>query len=221
MCNRNPILEESNNGLLAVNSFLMGSISVIRSAMGPHDREYTSLQTRHDWISDTWSLADKDPRLVNPTGDQFHTRDLIWKALTKSKLPENFAADTASDCFSVLLTPQGRRAVHNLELIRWIDTNAWLKIEGWTLREWSRLGCHARRPNPSVENINVFIRTLEHVLESGMRLILVGLNDIGMVHPNARVSDKIYCIEGCSAAVVLREDVTSNGSTAYRVIGGA
>jgi hypothetical protein len=72
-----------------------------------------------------------------------------------------------------------------------------------------------------MENINLFIRTLAHVLGSGMRLILVGLNDIGMVHPNARVSDKIYCIEGCSIAVVLREDVTSNGSKAYRVIGGA
>jgi hypothetical protein len=44
---------------------------------------------------------------------------------------------------------------------------------------------------------------------------------IDMVHPNAELSDILDCIQGCSGAVILRKSETSDGSVAYRVIGGA
>jgi len=220
----NPILEASHGGCLLVKGSKVGTIRSISTTMSRYDRVNDSTRTRSDWILETMTLADKDPVLAKPTESHLTTQDAIIKALTMSKLPESFTVEIARACFSVLWTPFGRGSVHNLELIRWIDENAWLKIENWTLREWSRLGCLSKSlstKEPSVEQVALFIQTLDRVLGSGMRLVWAGGSRIGMAHPDAKSQDEIFSLQACSIAVVLREGKDSVNKTVYRVIGGA
>jgi hypothetical protein len=220
----NPILEGSNGGRLLVKADKIGTVRVISTTMSRHDKVNDSTRTRSDWILETMTLADKDPMLANPTKSDLTTQDAIIKALTMSKLPESFTVEISRACFSVLWTPFGRGAVHNIELIRWIDENAWLKIENWTLREWSRLGHLSKSPStkePSVEQVALFTQTLDHVLGSGMRLVWASESCIGMAHPDAKSQDEIFSLRGCSVTVVLREGKDSVNKTVYRVIGGA
>jgi hypothetical protein len=48
------------------------------------------------------------------------------------------------------------------------------------------------------------LNTLTEIIEDGMRLMTTTKNQIGWAHPDARVGDKIFLLEGCTMPVILR-----------------
>lgn len=77
----------------------------------------------------------------------------------------------------------------------------------------------------TVEQLIAFIDTLEHILKSGMRLAVVsghgtlGKDYIGMVLSNARTSDQVWHIRGCSVPILLRKIDRIDCQTRHEVIG--
>ncbi|KAH7305636.1 heterokaryon incompatibility protein-domain-containing protein [Rhexocercosporidium sp. MPI-PUGE-AT-0058] len=235
----NPIMEGSTGSLLKVKGTRVGAVTHLTSAMRPHSRDNSPLPPRAPWISLTGTLAAKIPELGNPSPDVNKFQIAIWKTLTLG-LPIKATSELQSAiCFSTLWMPLGRGSIHDLNLIEWIDHNAFFKIGKWTLREWSQTGKlnfpSARTWTDSLfpavsaireEHITVdpepFIDVLGQVLGSGMRLACLDTRQyfISMVHPDAQEGDKIFYLKGCTTPVVLRR--TSDPDTnQYTVIGSA
>jgi len=154
---------------------------------------------------------------------------------------------TVRSCFESLWRPDGRGAVEDVNLIRWIDDNAWFKVGLWTLREWSQVyGMRSRSrglgrlnfffslksknaeslqqntTNHSAEELDEFIGVLHRVLSSGMRLACSTSTQcpVAMVHPDVNIDDEIFFLKGCTMLVVLRK-CSGVYNDRYRVIGGA
>jgi len=156
-------------------------------------------------------------------------RDEIWETLTMSLLPMNFSTTTWRSCFSTLWMPEGRGAIPDLALIKWIDDNASFRFGEWTLREWSQ----ARSRNEgevgkqhAPRDLDIFIENLDRVLGSGMRLATAKSYDylidlLFMVHPYAEKGDLVYVLQGCGMPVVLRALKDPDFSGKYEVVGGA
>ncbi|KAH7377554.1 heterokaryon incompatibility protein-domain-containing protein [Cadophora sp. MPI-SDFR-AT-0126] len=242
----NPILEGSTNRILKVRGTRVGAVTHLTSAMKPHDRDNSPLPDRAPWISLTGTLAKDIPELGRPSPDISMFYSAIWKTLTMGLSMSGMSPRQAEQCFSTLWMPNGRGSIHDLNLIEWIDRNAFFKIGQWTLREWSRTG---KLPPPSNSssgswadnlfpltrtaksenkgesmtlNIDVFTDVLRDVLGSGMRLACLDTRQyfIGMVHPDTQEGDKVFYLQGCSVPVILRKDPDPD-SNQYTVVGSA
>ncbi|KAL2075158.1 hypothetical protein VTL71DRAFT_100 [Oculimacula yallundae] len=223
----NPIMGGSTGLLLNVRGTRIGSVTHLTSAMKPHSRDDEPLPVRAPWILKTGSLAAEIPALGSASPDVSRFLQIIWKTLTMG-LPIKDTIEPQSElCFSTLWMPHGRGSIHDLNLIEWIDRNAFFVIGKWTLREWSQTKRLARLSKTSVDNISKiehFVNVLGRVLGSGMRLACLDTRQyfIGMVHPDAQVGDLIYNLRGCSVPVILRKTSDPFGPTNhYEVIGSA
>ncbi|KAK0123682.1 hypothetical protein ONS95_008694 [Cadophora gregata] len=242
----NPIREGSTNRLLKVRGTRIGAVTHLTSAMKPHVRDNSPLPDRAPWISLTGTLAKEIPELGNPSPDVSRFYSAIWKTLTMGLSMKGMSPRQAELCFSTLWMPYGRGSIHDLNLIEWIDRNAFFKIGKWTLREWSQTGNVPLPPNSSgrswadnlfplakaakneaiVEtmtlNIDPFIDVLRDVLGSGMRLACLDTRQyfICMVHPDAQEGDKVFCLQGCTVPVILRRDPNPDVNQ-YTVVGSA
>ena len=244
----NPILEGSTSRLLRVRGIRVGVVTHLTSAMKPHDRDTSALPERAPWISLTGNLAKEIPALGNPSPDVSMFYSAIWKTLTMGLSMKGMSPRQAELCFSTLWMPHGRGSIHDLDLIEWIDRNAFFKIGKWTLREWSQTG---KLPSPANSsnrswadnlfplakttrnenvadnmslNIDPFTSVLRDVLGSGMRLACLDTRQyfIGMVHPDTQESDKVFYLQGCSVPVILRKDPDPDpDSDRYSVVGSA
>ncbi|KAG4441522.1 hypothetical protein IFR05_002979 [Cadophora sp. M221] len=235
----NPVMEGSTGHLLKVRGTRVGAVTHLTSAMKPHSKDNSPLPLRTPWISQTSTLAAKIPELGSPSSDAKKFLFTLWKTLTMGIPSTGMSPWTSEMCFSTLWMPLGRGSIHDLNLIEWIDRNAFFKIGKWTLREWSQSG---KLNYPSTrgwadsflptaitmreELITVdpepFINMLRQVLGGGMRLACLDTRQyfIGMVHPDTQEGDKVFYLKGCTVPVVLRR--TSDPDTnQYTVIGSA
>ena len=247
--NFNPILEGSTNQLLKVTGCLAGEIIGITSAVRPYEKAEPLPLVRASWVLATSSLRVEMPELSKAGPYDLANRNYLWKTLTMGLLDQKLTEATASSCFSTLWMPQGRGAIPNVNLIEWIDRNAWFRFGQWTLREWTQLkGLNsppsqpphglkldvvgrilgASTPEPVVyghtdTDLQTFIEALDVVLDSKMKLAQLRSNTLPlcMVHPQAEVSDRIYFLRGCSIPVVLREVIGTKGINKFKFIGGA
>lgn len=215
----NPILEGPTQHSIKVQGIFRGKVEALSSVMSPHNKDKTPQPARAPWILSTSSLRTQDIRLQKGNSNDFETRDAISKALTMDLLPPQFSVSSARSCLSTLWTPEGRGAIHNLALIEWIDANAWFKVGKWTLREWSQLELGKISTTHKIAELELYLQTLERVLGSGMRLMVLENGKIGTAHPSVDISDSIYWIRGCSKPVALRAEELPDGSRVYRVIG--
>ncbi|KAN0099292.1 Ras family domain containing protein [Hyaloscypha variabilis] len=233
-----PVLEGSTNQILKVMGKKSGQVRRLTSEfaqLGSDGRLSLSIDPSAPWITSTSSLPEKYPALHKAEEGDLKIRDSIWQTLTMDLLSPKMTAKAAASCFSKLWRQEGRGAVHNLALIEWIDQNAWLSYGNWTLREWSQMKdpsaslpasvAGTQKADNNIEQLIAFIDALECVLKSGMRLAVIGGHGtshkdyIGMVHPNARTSDQVWHIRGCSVPIVLREFGWINGQKRHEVIG--
>ncbi|KAL5329415.1 hypothetical protein ACEPPN_002927 [Leptodophora sp. 'Broadleaf-Isolate-01'] len=235
----NPILEGSTRQLLNVRGTRVGAVTHLTSAMKPHSKDNSPLPPRVPWISLTSTLAAKIPELGNPSYEVCKFLSTLWKTLTMSIPITGMSPGTSEICFSTLWMPLGRGSIHDLNLIEWIDRNAFFKIGKWSLREWSQTGklnhpqargwadslfpaANAMREELITVDPEPFINVLGQVLGSGMRLACLDTRQcfIGMVHPDTQEGDKIFYLKGCTVPIVLRR--TSDPDTnQYTVIGSA
>lgn len=215
----NPVLEGPTQSSIKVQGILRSKVEALSSVMSPHNKDKTPPPARAPWILSTSSLRRQDTRLLKGSPNDFATRDAISKALTMDLLPPGFSVSSARSCLSTLWTPEGRGAVHNLALIEWIDTNAWFKVGKWTLREWSQLRLEGSSSTHTTAELELYLQTIERVLGSGMRLMVLENGQIGTAHPSVAVSDAIYWIRGCSKPVALRIEEQPDGSMVYGVVG--
>ena len=131
----NPILAGSNNKILRVQGAKIGVVTKIASAFGQGDLGPPAM-SHHGWISSTSSLRKQNPELESRSKDAHKSRDALWETLTMSLLAEKGVPKrTVRSCFESLWRPDGRGAVEDVNLIRWIDDNAWFKVGLWTLRK--------------------------------------------------------------------------------------
>jgi hypothetical protein len=235
----NPLLGGSNNVLIKVTGSVIGIVSEIAPSMLPYHRGQETIQRRSPWISSTYNLHLQIPELARPSPDDVKFKEYIWNTLMMAQYIPNFDSTIYETCFSLLWKPLGRGAVHNLDLIQWIDNVAWFKIGHWTLREWSQvrrsgitpdaLGLtRASRSTLLEGNMDKFIERLDDVLGSGMRLASLENESqtICMAHPHTKQGDLIVFLRGCSMPVVLRRQDNSVGASnlhknRFRVIGAA
>lgn len=223
----NPVLDGPTEHSIKVNGIFCGKIEALSSVMSPHNKDKSAQPARAPWILSTSTLRKQDPRLQKGSSSDIATRDAISRALTMDLLPPEFSIGSARSCFSTLWTPEGRGAIHNLALIEWIDRNAWFKVGRWTLREWSQLELAVPLSSRSfisssahsMSELELYLQTLERVLGSGMRLIVLENEKVGIAHPSVDVSDYIYWVRGCSQPVALASEKLSDGSVVYRVKG--
>jgi hypothetical protein len=245
-----PILEGSTDQFLKVEGRLCGEIMQLTSEMarpGPNGQLTLTPEVREPWISSTSSLS-------KYFGQEFQeiitARDAIWKTLTMGLLHSKMNQEEAALCFSKLWTPEGRGAVQNYALIEWIDRNAWFEYSLWNLRGWSQVrptwgrgsissgdqqqsqgnGSTALEKGKSkgksnvVQKLDIFIKTIEKVLGSGMRFAVLKSpehEELAMVPPGTRKNDEVWMIRGCSVPIVLRRQETCDPYTpTYKVIGG-
>lgn len=242
----NPILAGSNNKISRVQGAKIGVVTKIASAFGQGDLGPPAMSHR-GWISSTSTLREHNPGLIYVSCDVLNTRDAIWETLTMSLLAEeNMSPQTVRSCFESLWRPDGRGAVEDVDLIRWIDDNAWFKVGLWTLREWSQVyritsgsdgsgglkffpskfkkakPLPQNTKNHSAKQLDQFIRVLHRVLSSGMRLACTTSTQfpVAMVHLDVKIDDEIFFLKGCSVLVVLRK-CSGVYDDRYRIIGGA
>ena len=117
-------------------------------------------------------------------------------------------------CFASLWSEGDRLPdfVASHELKAWLQYNAGMKIGGRTIVEWSKNGNHIQ--NHTDADIAGCCKTLQDILESSLRLAVMGLGYLGMVPSQTRRGDKICFLRGCSVPVVLRA-----ATTGYTVVG--
>ncbi|KAH7327498.1 heterokaryon incompatibility protein-domain-containing protein [Rhexocercosporidium sp. MPI-PUGE-AT-0058] len=206
-----PVLDGSDATTLKVKGKFLGKITSLSTGMSTNGIIRLPTHPREPWIHATSNLIRKDPRLWNSSDEHRDLRDALYRTLTMCLLPESISYDCARDCFASLWIPTGRGAIHNLALIDWIDSNAEFRVQDFTLREWSMLKSgydtqtYKNDLYPDKTLLEVFIATLEKVLGSGMKLAaLDGSQMLAMVHPDARVGDKLYALKGCTIPVTLR-----------------
>ena len=226
----NPILEGSSRRILKVRAKHLAIIRRLSSGIksdGTFDRPET---TQIPWISSVSKLKQIKPRIFDAREDDIHHGICIWHTLTMGLLQGKLTPDKLRSCVSTLWRPRGRGAIQSLALIAWIDRNAWFKVDQFTLREWSQLVAGDRqsrttslesRRKSTTEDFELFVKTLERVIESGMKLAVSrsGLFQ-AMVHPDAAEGDRVVSIEGCSIPVVLRP-VEGHQEMLFQVVGGA
>jgi hypothetical protein len=63
------------------------------------------------------------------------------------------------------------------------------------------------------------LNALTEIIENGMRLMTTAENQIGWAHPDARVGDKIFLLEGCTMPVILRHP--KHNMDKFEVVGHA
>ncbi|KAN0098383.1 hypothetical protein V8E51_014046 [Hyaloscypha variabilis] len=139
-----PILA-SNNDFLRVKGVYFGRVTSLAPAFG---RSYSNgaANTHSGWILSTSTLREVKPELI-VDGVGSATKEAIWKTLVMSPryllnediYKSTYISPSVYDCFEMLWKPEGRGAVEDLNLIRWIDDIAWFAIGSWTLREWSQV----------------------------------------------------------------------------------
>ncbi|KAL5328088.1 hypothetical protein ACEPPN_005796 [Leptodophora sp. 'Broadleaf-Isolate-01'] len=222
-----PVLDGSDATTLKVKGKFLGKITGLSTGISTDGIIRLPSQPREPWIHATSDLIRKNLRLWGASDENRDVRDAIYRTLTMCLLPEKISYECARDCFASLWTPIGRGAIHNIALINWIDSNAEFKIQDFTLREWSMLKSEYDATTfdtysyPDEGLLEVFIATLEKVLGSGMKLAaLDGSQILGMVHPDARVGDKLYALKGCTVPVALRP-VGIGSVREFKVVGGA
>jgi hypothetical protein len=74
-----------------------------------------------------------------------------------------------------------------------------------------------------VQKLDAFIKTIEKVLQSGMRLAVTanGAHEVlAMVPPDTRENDQVWFIKGCSCSIVLRSVMDESEHLSYKVVGG-
>jgi hypothetical protein len=231
----NPVLNGSTTQILKVEGRFYGTIAHLASEMaqpGPNGQITLTPEARDPWISCTAPLVGKDTSLSDPRPGVIDMRDFIWKTLTMGLLPPEISEIAAVFCFSQLWTPEGRGRVHNYALIEWIDRNSGFQYLTRSLREWSMVGSPAgisllpaavRSSESKWKSFGAFIDTIEKVLGSGMRLVVIcGMrtNDPVMVPSSARRDDQMWFIRGCSVPVLLRQVENVTEKAQYKVIGG-
>jgi hypothetical protein len=235
----NPILRGSNNALIKVTGSIVGTVSEMAPSIIPYHRGQETVQRRSPWISSTHNLHLQIPGLASASPDEVKFKEYIWNTLMMTQYVPNFDSSTYETCFSLLWTPLGRGAVHNLDLMQWIDNVAWFKIGDWTLREWSQVRASGITPDALAlarairstvldGNMDKFIERLDDVIASGMRLASLENKSqpICMAHPHTKQGDLIGFLRGCSMPVVLRrqENAVRAGDldrNRFRVIGAA
>lgn len=245
------LLAGQQDGVLKTKGLRIGLIKALSFAMKPHSGDAIPRRERRPWIASTTFLASDRRDLKCPSRGDVIQQDSVWQTLLmrpKSFDVENPHKDqSVRYCFSKLWTPEGRGAIHNLDLIDWVDCNALLKIGRWTLREWSRMNLDgasdkkgsavameffvsraariaSRREQIERESeiFEEFIQSLERILSSGMRLACLDERTPCMVHPASKEMDCIYAIKGCSVPLVLRDvRKSAEGEQQWRVIGAA
>lgn len=101
-------------------------------------RDLSSATSKHPgWILLTSELRERKPELA-AAWREYEARETIFDILTMAQLPNQRSG------FEYLWRPEGRGAVEDLDLIQWIDDNAWFPIGPWTLREWSQVKLNSR-----------------------------------------------------------------------------
>lgn len=133
----NPVLPGSNNKTLKVAGAFVGMVTRVSTVMGQALPKPVPIP--RGWILSTSKLQEQNYALVNPTAEQITMRDSIWEHLTMSSLPADFDRHLAVMCFANVWQARGRGLAEDINLIRWIDDNAWFKVGQWTLREWSQV----------------------------------------------------------------------------------
>jgi hypothetical protein len=231
----NPVLNGSTTQILKVEGQSYGFIAHLASEMaqpGPSGEITLFPEARAPWISCTAPLVGKDTWLSDPPPGKIWYRDTIWKTMTMGLLPPGISESAARVCFSQLWTPEGRGRVHNYALIEWIDRNSGFEVHGRSLRDWAMVESTAEiSPLPTAvtsseidwKNFGAFIDTIEEVLGSGMRLVVIhGMKGIAlaMVPSSARRDDQMWLIRGCSVPVLLSQVGIVTKKPQWKVIGG-
>ncbi|PVH79280.1 carbohydrate-binding module family 48 protein [Cadophora sp. DSE1049] len=222
-----PVLDGSDTSTLKVKGKFLGKIIGLSTGISTDGIIHLPSQPRQPWIHATANLIRTKPKLWNAPDLDRDVRDAIYRTLTMCLLPNSISYECARDCFASLWMPIGRGAIHNIALINWIDSNAEFKLKDFTLREWSMLKSEYDATTfhnyayPDEGLLEEFITTLEKVLGSGMKLAaLDGSQILGLVHPDARVGDKLYALKGCTIPVTLRP-VEVGQVKEFTVVGGA
>jgi hypothetical protein len=131
-----PILQGSNNKILKIKGARVAVVTGLATAFGHHNSVPLGMKHR-GWISSTSKLRERKPELATMSFGGDITRTIIWDTLTMSLFKEERVV--GNSCFESLWRPDGRGMVEDINLIHWIDDNAWFKIGRWTLREWSQV----------------------------------------------------------------------------------
>ncbi|KAH8760794.1 heterokaryon incompatibility protein-domain-containing protein [Hyaloscypha finlandica] len=231
----NPVLNGSTTQILKVEGKFYGTILSLASKMaqpGPNGEITLTPEARAPRISCTAPLVGKVTSLSAPRRIEIELGYAVWKTLTMGLLPPEISESTAAACFSQLWTPEGRGRVHNYALIEWIDRNSGFEVQGQALRALAMVGSTAEIPPlPAAvrsseicwKSFGAFIDTIEKVLGSGMRLVVihgVKSNVIAMVPSSAKRDDQMWFIRGCSVPVLLRELENVTEKAQYKVVGG-
>lgn len=135
----------SSNKVLKVRGAQVEVVTELASAFGERNRSSPSRKPQ-GWILSTSALTEEQPGLKLASNE---IRNTIWAALTMTApqrkqevyfMPHEFPRQSKSTIagFELPRRPEGRGVVEDLNLIQWIDDNAWLKVGPWTLREWSQ-----------------------------------------------------------------------------------
>ena len=241
----NPILPGSTDTVLNVRGRVLGSITGLTSAIQPFEKFFSPPKNPDSWILETENLSATDPSLGKAGSYMIRFRDLLWETLTMSLLftPVTHAHTQMWTSFRWLWRPEGRGLITDLDLLEWVDRNAWFQVGSYTLREWSQMTeakapkSHSlKMPNilssatPKTEHSDQldkqamvsFINTLGKVLRSGMKLACLDNGAIAMVHYETKRDDRIYRLEGCSVPVILRRKGTARKNKhRFTVIGAA
>ncbi|KAE9373630.1 HET-domain-containing protein [Stipitochalara longipes BDJ] len=260
---RDPILPGSSHKVLKVRGTELAVVTKLATAFGTRDMSSSKNSNPSGWLLSTSTLRVQKPALES-NSSKCETRDTIWDTLTMSflRVQDRVRAHTDSpspelhinpiDAFESIWRPEGRGAVEDHDLIKWIDDNAWFTVGPWTLREWSQVvdwrqlidsnipvkerstfklfsspkSASGRSPQKessekdSQRNLTDLISTLHKVLSSGMRLACIDSDHhcpVAMVHPDVKIGDRLFYLEGCSMPVVLR---SADGLySPYRVVG--
>ena len=234
----NPVLNGSTTQILKVEGKFHGTIAHLASKMaqpGPNGQITLTPEARAPWFLRTAPFVGEVTWPRTPGRIDMELRDAVWKTLTMGLLPPEISESVAAVCFSQLWTPEGRGRVHNYALIEWIDRNSGFEVQGRALRDWAMVGStdeisllpaavrQLRSSEISWKSFGAFIDTIEKVLGSGMRLVVIyGVkgNVLAMVPSSARRDDQMWLIRGCSVPVLLRQVENVTERAQYKVIGG-
>ena len=62
------------------------------------------------------------------------------------------------------------------------------------------------------------IKAFDEMVQEGLKIMTADHNEIGWTHPNSKITDAIWLLQGCSLPVVLRQ---ASGMNRWRVVGQA
>jgi hypothetical protein len=247
----NPILEGSTNKILQVDGLAFGIIKHLTSEMakvGPNGQITLTPQTQAPWTSTASSAASKAEIEDRDSLWKTLTMGLLPQEISEKVAAKCFAKLWTPEGRGAV---RNYGLIEWIDRNSWFEygsrnlgewsqmgppppptltspTTRWKSLMAGASPETSPHQSQAEIPRSRgkgdedvVQKLDAFIKTIEKVLGSGMRLAVIAniRDELAMVPPDTKENDQVWLIKGCSCPIALR-GMGHEGLLSYKVVGG-